>query len=81
MKDTEDKIAKEAADKEKMQKEIDEMEKKKKEALEKEIVEHHSPLAKHSSKGAKGKGDSASESGFSNMEVQQNALGNFKGNR
>ena len=50
-----------------MEKEIAEMERQKEEKLKNEIVEQHSP--ERTKSGKQGKMDSASESGFSNMQV------------
>lgn len=62
-----------------MKREIEEMEKAKEEALKNEIVEKHSPK-KGSDKFSK-PGDTDSESRFSNMQIESNALGKFQGQR
>ena len=60
------------------------MERQKEEALKKEIVDKHSPKKstdKLGKGGAGGQGDTDSESRFSNMQIESNALGKFQGQR
>ena len=74
LKDEEDRIAREQAERERRAAEKakmeDELRRKQDEALQKDIVDNHSPDKKAI--------PSDLESNFSGMQVQQNALGNFK---